>query len=110
QQGALLDRFAKADVNFRNAPNNLGNNRDGSEEQRRRGGRGVKIEDHGDEADRQHQTAGNAPSQLEPYGKERDFLAEPFSLAVASVEIIRKQCEQRAEDKLKHGRGLFFWK
>ena len=53
-------------------------------------GRRMKIEDHRDQRDREHQASDDAPPQFEPDRKERDFVAEALSLPVAAIEIVRQ--------------------
>src|ERR1700737_392686 len=64
----------------------------------------MKIEDHGYQRDRKHQTSGDAPSELVPDRIERDLLAEPLVLDIAAVEIIGEDRHKGANDQLKHGR------
>ena len=62
----------------------------------------MKVEDHRDQRDREHQAADDAKSQLEPNRIERDFVAEALSLPIAAIEIVRKDREGGAEEKFKH--------
>src|SRR5258707_6888646 len=64
----------------------------------------MKIEDHRYQRDRQHQTSGDAPSELIPDRIERDLLAKPLVLGIAAVEIIRDDRHKGANHQLKHGR------
>jgi len=59
-----------------------------SEEKRDVGGGRMVVEDHGDEADGENETGGDAPPQLEPHGIERYFLAESLSLHVSPVQVV----------------------
>jgi hypothetical protein len=99
---SLSDVIAHADVNLGDAPDCLGNDRDGPEEKRRSFGRRMIVEHHRDQADGEHQAGGNAPSQLVPDRVERDFLAEPLALNIAAVEISGKtvKSEQRSSSSI----------
>ena len=65
-------------------------------------GRRVVVEDHRDQPDGEHQAGSDAPPEFEPDRVERDLLADPLSLAIAAIEIVRQDRQQRAEKKLKH--------
>jgi hypothetical protein len=95
---SLGDRRTEADVDFRHTPRRLGKNRHRSEEQRGGAGRGMEIEDHRYQRDRQHQTSRDAPSELIPDRIERDLLAEPLVLDIAAVEIIGEDRHKGAND------------
>src|SRR5437899_11489628 len=64
----------------------------------------MKIEDHGYQRDRKHQTSDDAPSELVPNRIERDLLAEPLVLDIAAVEIIGEDRHKGANHQLKHDR------
>src|SRR5262249_4007107 len=70
-------------------------------------GGGMIVENRRDQADREHQTRHYSPAKLEPHGEKRDLLAEPLSLPIAPVRIIRNNREERTEHKLKHGPAPF---
>ena len=94
---------AEADIDLGDAAGAFGQDRHRPEVERCRGGRRMEVEDHRDQRDRQHQAAGDAPSQFVPDGEERDLLAEPLALPIAAVEVIGKDRHQRADHELKHG-------
>src|SRR5262249_48369823 len=77
------------------------------EEQRDVAGGGMVVENRRDQADRKHQARNYSPAQLEPHGEKGDLLAEPLSLPIAPVQIIRDDREERTEHKLKHGPAPF---
>ena len=54
----------------------------------------MKVEDHRDQRDREHQASDDAISQFEPDRIERDFVADALSLPIAAIEIIRKYRQQ----------------
>src|SRR5581483_6408842 len=64
------------------------------------------IVKHGrDQKDCQNEATRDAPAKLKPHRIKGYFFAEPLSLYIAAVEIVRKKCHQRAEKHLKHGRA-----
>jgi hypothetical protein len=63
----------------------------------------VVVEDHGDQANGEHDAGRNSPSQLKPHGEQGDFLADPLSLDISAKEIVGKNRQQRTEEKFKHG-------
>src|SRR6266567_2501672 len=69
----------------------------------------MKIENHRNQSDGQHQTADDAPPQFEPYRIECDLVAEALSLAVAAIKIVRKDGQRGAEKQLKHGCAPRSW-
>src|SRR5215831_10721615 len=69
----------------------------------------MEIEDQGDERDRKHQTAYNAPSQLVPHRKEGDLFAEALALDIASIQVVGHEREERAKHQLKHGCASPSW-
>src|SRR5258706_13299275 len=70
----------------------------------------MKIEDHRYQRDRQHQTSGDAPSELVPDRIERDLLAKPLVLGIAAVEIIGEDRQNGANHQFKHGRPPPSWR
>src|SRR5262249_42455647 len=60
-----------------------------------------------DQANGEDQARRYAPSQFEPDGEQRYLLAEPLSLPIAAVQIVRDDREERKEHKLKHGPAPF---
>src|ERR671910_3088889 len=89
-------------MDLRDAPDRLGNDGNGSEEEGGSLGRWMIVEHHCDQADGEHQAGGYPPSQLVPHGVERDFLAEPLALNIAAIKIVRENRQKRAEKQLKH--------
>ena len=65
---ALLHLAAHADIDLCHAAAAFGQDRDRPEVGRHVGRRGVIVEHHGDQADRQHEAGRDAPAQLEPDG------------------------------------------
>src|SRR2546423_15704319 len=63
----------------------------------------MKIEDHRDKRDREHQAGDDAKPQFEPNRIQRDLAADALALPVTAIEIVRKDRQQRAEEQLKHG-------
>ena len=53
----------------------------------------MKIEDHRDQRDGEHQAGDDAKSQFEPDRKERDLVAEALALPIAAIEIVRQYRE-----------------
>src|SRR5215472_18712045 len=66
----------------------------------------MKVKYRGDQAHGENNASRNTPSEFEPDGVKVYLLAEPFALGIATVEIVRKNRENRAEKKLKHGSPL----
>ena len=102
---AFGDRAAVAYENLGDAPVRFRKDRDGAEEQRGAGCGRVVVEHGCDQSHGQNDAARDAPPKLEPDGVKSDFLADSLSLAIAAVKIVGKDCQQRAEHKLKHGQA-----
>ena len=82
----------------------LGQDGDGAEHRDGARGRGVEVEDRGDQRDRQDHAEGDAPAQLVPDREEGDLAADALALGEAAVEEVRQDGERRAEQELEHVR------
>ena len=65
-------------------------------------GRGVEVEDRGDERDRQDHAEGDPPAQLVPDREEGDLAADTLALREAAVEEVGQDRDDGAEEKLEH--------
>src|SRR5262249_4009956 len=88
----LCNRAAITDKNLGNAPVCFGKDRDSSEEKRDVGRGWVVVKNYCDQAYGKDQAAGDAPPEFEPDRVEGYFLADPFSLDIPSVKIVRQNC------------------
>src|SRR5829696_2132677 len=102
-RGAFRDPIVHPNIDLGNPPVDFRNDGDRSEVRYDVGRGRVIVEDRRDQPYGEHQAERYAPSELEPDGVERDFLAEPLSLDVAAEEIVWKDGQKRANEKLKHG-------
>src|SRR4029077_3544796 len=101
-------RSTKADKGLGDPAVRFRDDRNGSIEKRDGLCRRMIVKNRRYQTHRKNNACGDAPSNLEPYREKRDFPAEPFSLPVTAVQIVRKNCNDRAEKKLKHGSPLSF--
>src|SRR6185312_7946237 len=95
-----------AHIHLSDPPNRLGNNGNGTVEKRDVGGGGVIIKNGRYQKHGQNEAARNAPPKLEPNRVKSNLLAEPLSLRIAAIKIVRQKRHQRAKKHLKHGRAL----
>src|SRR5215207_9833521 len=102
-RSAFRDPIVHPNIDLSDPPVDFRNDGDRSEVRYDVGCGRVIIEDHRDQPYGEHQAERDAPSELEPDGVERDFLAEPLSLDVAAEEIVWKDGQKRTHEKLKHG-------
>ena len=94
----LLDLVGEADIGFGDPAVGFRDDGDRPEERGDVGRGRVIVEDHGDQADGEHQAGRDPPPQLEPYRVERDLLAEALALHVAAKQVVRKDGEQGAKE------------
>src|SRR5215211_5330518 len=102
-RSAFLNPMVHSNVNLSDAPVDFWNDWDRSEVRYDVGCGRVIVEYHRNQPYGEQQTKYDAPSELEPDGEKCNLLTEPLALDVAPEEIVRKDGQERADKKLKHG-------
>src|SRR5262249_55530496 len=99
---SLLDPTGDTEIHLGDTSVDLGKDRHRPVKARDAGRGRVVVEDHRDQAHRENDAAGDPPTQLEPYGENGYFLADPFVLDIPAEQIVRQNGQHRAEKDLKH--------